>query len=75
MQLENAASKQFAQNLRSRREEMGFSQEALADMCDLDRTTISLLERSKRSPRLDTIVTLARALRLASPAELLDEIS
>jgi len=75
MQLENAASKQFAQNLRSRREEMGFSQEALADMCDLDRTTISLLERSKRSPRLDTIVTLARALHLASPAELLDEIS
>jgi transcriptional regulator with XRE-family HTH domain len=75
MQLENAASKQFAQNLRRRREEMGFSQEALADMCDLDRTTISLLERSKRSPRLDTIVTLARALRLASPAELLDEIS
>ena len=75
MQFENAASKQFAQNLRRRREEMGFSQEALADMCDLDRTTISLLERSKRSPRLDTIVTLARALRLASPAELLDEIS
>jgi transcriptional regulator with XRE-family HTH domain len=75
MQFENAASKQFAQNLRTRREEMGFSQEALADMCDLDRTTISLLERSKRSPRLDTIVTLARALRLASPAELLDEIS
>jgi transcriptional regulator with XRE-family HTH domain len=75
MQPENAANKQFAQNLRARRGELGFSQEALADMCDLDRTTISLLERSKRSPRLDTIVALARALQLGSPAELLDEIT
>lgn len=75
MQFENSASKQFAQNLRTRRDELGFSQEALADMCDLDRTTISLLERSKRSPRLDTIVALARALQLDSPAELLDEIT
>jgi transcriptional regulator with XRE-family HTH domain len=75
MQLENTANKQFAQNLRARRDELGFSQEALADMCDLDRTTISLLERSKRSPRLDTIVALARALQLGSPAELLDQIT
>jgi transcriptional regulator with XRE-family HTH domain len=75
MQSVNAANKQFAQNLRARRDELGFSQEALADMCDLDRTTISLLERSKRSPRLDTIVALARALQLGSPAELLDEIT
>jgi transcriptional regulator with XRE-family HTH domain len=44
-------------------------------MCDLDRTTISLLERSKRSPMLDTIVAVARALELDSPAELLDGIN
>jgi DNA-binding XRE family transcriptional regulator len=61
--------------LRTHREELGVSQETLAQMCDLDRTTISLLERSKRSPMLDTIVAVARALDLDSPAELLDGIN
>ena len=36
---------------------------------------ISLLERSKRSPRLETIVILAKGLGLSSPGELLDGIS
>jgi transcriptional regulator with XRE-family HTH domain len=66
--------KQFAANLRMQRERAGLSQEALADICDLHRTEISLLERCKRSPRLETIVILSRGLRLASPAELLDDI-
>ena len=67
--------KQFAANLRLQREKVGLSQEALAEICDLHRTEISLLERSKRSPRLETIVTLARGLKLASPGELLGGIS
>ena len=67
--------KQFAANLRHHRDRVGLSQEALADICDLHRTEISLLERCKRSPRLETIVILARGLELASPAELLDGIS
>jgi transcriptional regulator with XRE-family HTH domain len=66
---------QFAANLRLLREKAGLSQEALADICDLHRTEISLRERSKRSPRLETIVTLARGLQLASPGELLEGIS
>ena len=66
--------KQFAANLRQQRERAGLSQEALADACDLHRTEISLLERCKRSPRLETIVILARGLRLASAAELLHGI-
>jgi transcriptional regulator with XRE-family HTH domain len=74
MRFDEAARDRFAVNLRICREERGFSQEALAQMCDLDRTTISLLERSKRSPMLDTIVALTRALELDSPAELLDGI-
>jgi transcriptional regulator with XRE-family HTH domain len=61
----------FAANLRQQRDRAGLSQEALADACDLHRTEISLLERSKRSPRLETIVILARGLGLKSPAELL----
>lgn len=50
---------------------MGLSQEALAEICNLHRTEISLLERCKRSPRLETIVILARGLELASAGELL----
>lgn len=64
----------FAKNLRDRRKQLGLSQEALAGLCGLDRTEISLLECSKRSPRLDTVVILARALKLGSVAELLDGI-
>ncbi len=65
---------QFAKNLRAHRERSGLSQEALAEACSLHRTEISLLERCKRSPRLETLVILARGLGLASPAELLDGI-
>jgi transcriptional regulator with XRE-family HTH domain len=70
----DSVRKQFAENLRAHRTRAGLSQEALAEVCDLHRTEISLLERSKRSPRLETIVILARGLQLASPAELLDRI-
>jgi transcriptional regulator with XRE-family HTH domain len=65
---------QFADNLREHRVRAGLSQEALADACDLHRTEISLLERSKRSPRLETIVILASGLGLKSPGQLLDGI-
>jgi transcriptional regulator with XRE-family HTH domain len=65
---------QFAENLRERRLLAGLSQEALADRCDLHRTEISLLERCKRSPRLETIVILARGLGLRSAGELLQGI-
>lgn len=66
---------QFAENLRAHRERAGLSQEALAEACNLHRTEISLLERCKRSPRLETLVILARGLGLASPMELLKNIS
>lgn len=70
-----AVRKQFAANLRQHRDAAGLSQEALADLCDLHRTEISLLERCKRSPRLETIVILARGLKLDGPDELLKDIS
>jgi transcriptional regulator with XRE-family HTH domain len=75
MQTVNGMRKQFAANLRHHRERSGLSQEALGAICDLHRTEISLLERCKRSPRLETIVVLADGLKLSSPAELLDRIS
>ena len=69
-----AVREQFAANLRRRRGRAGLSQEALAYICGLHRTEVSLLERCKRSPRLETIVILSRGLELASPAELLNGI-
>lgn len=70
-----SSREQFAENLKRQRDRVGLSQEALADVCELHRTEISLLERSKRSPRLETIVILARGLGLSSPGELLEGIS
>ena len=69
-----AVREQFAANLRRHRKRVGLSQEALADICDLHRTEISLLERCKRSPRLETIVILSRGLQLRSAGELLEGI-
>jgi transcriptional regulator with XRE-family HTH domain len=65
---------QLGLNLRGHRDRVGLSQEQLGDICDLDRSEISLLERGLRCPRLDTLVKLARALELESPGELLDGI-
>jgi transcriptional regulator with XRE-family HTH domain len=70
----DSVREQFAANLRRHRIRVGLSQEALADVCNLHRTEISLLERCKRSPRLETIVILASGLELSSPAELLEGI-
>jgi transcriptional regulator with XRE-family HTH domain len=74
MRQAKSAQQRFAENLRHHRERMGLSQEALAAICDLHRTEISLLERCKRSPRLETIVILARGLELHSAGELLEGI-
>jgi transcriptional regulator with XRE-family HTH domain len=70
----DSVRQQFAVNLRAHRDKAGLSQEALADLCDLHRTEISLLERCKRSPRLETIVILSRGLELSSASELLKGI-
>lgn len=61
----------FARTVRARRHELGISQSQLAESSGLHHTYISLLERSKRDPRFDTIIKLARGLDM-TPAELLD---
>jgi transcriptional regulator with XRE-family HTH domain len=48
----------------SRREELGLSQEDLADLTGLHRTAISLLERGERAPRLVTLFVIAGALKV-----------
>lgn len=54
----------LAHNLRNLRTERGYSQEELAYRAGVDRTYISLLERSLSSASLDVIEQLAQALKV-----------
>jgi len=40
----------LANAVKNRRNELGMSQEKLAEICNFDRTYISLIERAKRNP-------------------------
>lgn len=61
-------AERFGVNLRRIRNRSGLSQEQLGRRADLHRTAISLLESGARTPRIDTLLTLAQAL----PAEIDD---
>ncbi len=52
----------FGPNLRRWRHNRGYSQEKLAQLADLHRTEIGLLERGEREPKLGIITKLAGAL-------------
>jgi transcriptional regulator with XRE-family HTH domain len=49
--------------IRARREELGLSQEELAEQCGFDRTYISMLERGKRNLSFLNLLRLARGLK------------
>ena len=60
----------FGRNLLHRRKQAGLSREELAELSELHRVDISVIERGERSPRLDTILKLSAGVQ-ASPCELL----
>lgn len=60
----------FGEALREIRLERGLSQEDLALASDRHRTYISLLERGKASPSLETITLVAETLRV-KPSDIL----
>jgi len=55
-------AQKFAVNLKSERVRKKLSQEALARKADLSVSYVSMLERGQRTPPLDTLEVLARAL-------------
>ena len=61
----------FGSAVRSRRLELGFSQEGLAERSGLHRTYIGGIERGERNICLANILRLAKALQL-SPSELMN---
>ena len=52
----------FAKNLRRMRKEMGMSQEKLAELCDLHRTYIGMIERDEQNVSLDIVDKIASSL-------------
>jgi transcriptional regulator with XRE-family HTH domain len=55
----------FGKAVRQRRHRLGVSQEAFADLCELDRTYIGGIERGERNVALVNIEKIARALRIS----------
>jgi transcriptional regulator with XRE-family HTH domain len=54
----------FGRRVRALRLQRGYSQEAFADVADLDRTYIGGIERGERNVSLINIERLAKALRV-----------
>lgn len=52
----------FADNMKRLRQDRQLSQEALADLCDLDRTYISGIERKRRNLGIRNVQRIADAL-------------
>lgn len=55
----------LGQAIRNQREQLGLSQEKLAESCGFDRTYISMLERGKRNPSLLNLLKLAKGLQIS----------
>ncbi len=55
----------FGNRVRQLRKARGFSQEAFADKCHLDRTYISGIERGKRNVALCNVENIALALGMS----------
>jgi transcriptional regulator with XRE-family HTH domain len=55
----------FGKAVRRRRHKLGVSQEAFADMCQLDRTYMGGIERGERNVALVNIEKIAKALKIS----------
>jgi transcriptional regulator with XRE-family HTH domain len=59
-------AEKFSANLKSERMRRKLSQEALAHKAGLSVSYISMLERGQRTPPLDTLESLAKALAVSA---------
>ena len=56
------ALKKLGQNIREARQEKGYTQEKLAELCDFDRTYIGFIERGTWNPSFRTLYRISKAL-------------
>jgi transcriptional regulator with XRE-family HTH domain len=61
----------FGVHLKELREKRNFSMKELADMCGIEHSQISKIERGLQNPGLSQILTIAEALEI-HPKELFD---
>jgi len=54
----------ITQNIQHFRKKMGISQEELSSLCGYSSTYLGKIERGQRSPSLDTLIRIARALQI-----------
>ena len=54
----------FANRLRSLRQARGYSQQKLADIANVEQSTIKRIELRQLAPTLDLLISLSRALAL-----------
>ena len=67
-------TRRFGEQLRALRGARQMSQEQLADAAGMHRTHVSLIERNRRSVRLESLERLAKALGV-EPAEIIPSAS
>ncbi|GAA1549228.1 helix-turn-helix domain-containing protein [Nocardioides humi] len=60
----SSATAEFGARVRRRRAQLGLSQEALADTCELHWTYIGQVERGQRNISLHNIIRIAEALQI-----------
>lgn len=65
-------SEAFGLVLKEYRKKVNLSQEELSYRCNLDRTFISLLERGKRNPTIETVFKISISLNTL-PSQLIKE--
>ena len=58
------AAIRFGKRLSELRIAAGLSQEALADICNFNRTYIGSIERAEKAPTINTIDRLAKGLKI-----------
>ncbi len=56
----------LATEIKARRNELGLTQEGLANAVDLDRPYVTLLESAKKQPTISVVWLLARGLELSA---------
>lgn len=71
--MENTVAKIFGKVLREVRKAKGFSQQELADNCNIERTYISRIERGLHLPSLEAIFKICEVLKV-DPATLIKEV-
>ena len=58
--------------IKSERLRQGYSQEELAEMCDISRNSISLIETGKINPTIIKVIDIARVLEVKIDALVID---